>query len=279
MPGQLLHDHPAPGVLRLRISNPAKRGALDHAILDGIASALDALDPAVRCVLLTGEAGVFSSGYDIGNIPADRFNELAEPLVAHPFASAVEALDRCEIPVVAGLSGHTIGGGLELAICCDLRVARTDIKLGMPPAKLGLVYSHTGLMRFLDAVGEPRTRDLFLRGKYIDAARAETWGLVTELVPAPEGAAGLEKDAANLAHAEALDEAAAAVAAEIAGNAPLSVQGNKRVLRAILTARRTLTPELEADLIQQRKDCFQSEDFLEGVHAFAERRKPNWQGR
>jgi enoyl-CoA hydratase/carnithine racemase len=280
MPGQLLRDTPAEGVLRLRISNPSKRGALDHPILDGIAEALDTLDPSVRCVLLTGEAGVFSSGYDIGNIPADRFKELAEPLVAHPFTSAIQALDRCDIPTVAALSGHTIGGGLELAVSCDLRVARSDIKLGMPPAKLGLVYSHTGLMRFLDAIGEPRTRDLFLRGKYIDAARAELWGLVTEVVELPEAAADLgDNDARKAAHAEALDAEGVAVAAEIAQNAPLSTQGNKQALRKILTSQRAVSPELEEELIELRKSCFQSEDFLEGVHAFAERRKPNWKGR
>ena len=279
MAGALLHDTPAAGVLRLRISNPSKRGALDHPILDGIADALDHLDPSVRCVLLTGEPGVFSSGYDIGNIPADRFNELAEPLVAHPFASAIEALDRCDIPVVASLSGHTIGGGLELAISCDLRIARSDIKVGMPPAKLGLVYSHTGLQRFLSAIGEPRTRDLFLRGKYIDAARAEQWGLVTETVALPDGAEELEKAEKNLAHAAALDAASVETAAEIAGNSPLSEQGNKQVLRALLKAERALDPQVEQELIELRKACFQSEDFLEGVHAFAERRKPNWQGK
>ena len=208
MAGQLLRDTPADGVLRLRISNPTKRGALDHPILDAIAETLDNLDGSVRCVILTGEPGLFSSGYDIGNIPADRFNELAEPLVAHPFASAVEALDRCDTPVVAGLSGHTIGGGLELALCCDLRVARDNIKLGMPPAKLGLVYSHTGLMRFLDVIGEARTRDLFLRGKYIDAPRAEQWGLVNEIVPVPESAAGHRDEIIAEAHAKALDDAA-----------------------------------------------------------------------
>ncbi len=279
MAGQLLRDTPADGVLRLRISNPDKRGALDHPILDGIAEALDGLDDSVRCVVLTGEPGLFSSGYDIGHIPADRFNELAEPLVAHPFSSAVEALDRCETPVVAGLSGHTIGGGLELALCCDLRVARSDIKFGMPPAKLGLVYSHTGLMRFLDVVGEARTRDLFLRGKYIDAARAEVWGLVNEVVPVPQHAVGHRDELVAEAHAKALDDATLAIAVEIAGNAPLSVRGNKRVLRTILNERRSLPAEVEEFLITERKACFQSDDFIEGVQAFAERRKPNWQGK
>lgn len=279
MPGELLADTPAEGVLRLRISNPSKRGALDHTILDSIADRLDHLPADVRCVILTGEAGLFSSGYDIGHIPADRFEELAEPLVAHPFASAVEALDRCETPVVAGLSGHTIGGGLELAICCDLRVARDDIKLGMPPAKLGLVYSHTGLQRFLDAVGEPRTRDLFLRGKYISAAKAEIWGLVSEIVPVPDHAAGHRDELVAEAHAKALDDATLDVAKEIAGNAPLSVRGNKRVLRQLLEQRRSVPADLEAELIALRKSCFQSDDFLEGVQAFAERRKPQWQGR
>ncbi|MEH3054698.1 MAG: enoyl-CoA hydratase/isomerase family protein, partial [Patulibacter minatonensis] len=252
---------------------------LDHPILDGIAEALDGLGPDVRCVVLTGEPGLFSSGYDIGNIPADRFNELAEPLVAHPFASAVEALDRCEIPVVAGLSGHTIGGGLELALCCDLRVARTDIKLGMPPAKLGLVYSHTGLQRFLDVVGEARTRDLFLRGKYIDAPKAEVWGLVNELVPVPQHAVGHRDELIAEAHAKALDDTAVSVAAEIAGNAPLSVRGNKRVLRTLLNERRRVPEDIEAYVIAERKDCFQSDDFIEGVRAFSERRRPNWQGK
>ncbi|MFT4035189.1 MAG: enoyl-CoA hydratase-related protein [Patulibacter sp.] len=279
MPGQLLVDTPADGVLRLRISNPAKRGALDHPILDAIAEQLDGLGSDVRCVILTGEAGRFSSGYDIGHIPADRFEELAEPLVAHPFASAVEALDRCDTPVVAGLSGHTIGGGLELALCCDLRIARDDIKLGMPPAKLGLVYSHTGLMRFLDVIGEARTRDLFLRGKYIGATKGELWGLVNELVGVPEHVAGHRDEVIAEAHAKALDDATVAAATEIAGNAPLSVRGNKRVLRTILSERRRVPDDIEQYLIKERKDCFQSGDFLEGVQAFAQRRTPNWQGK
>ena len=102
---------------------------------------------------------------------------------------------------------------------------------------------------------------------------------VTELVPAPERVVGHNDELHNLAHAAALDEAAVAIGVEIAGNAPLSVRGNKRLLRALLTASHAIPPELEEDLLQQRRDCFQSDDFLEGVNAFAERRKPNWQGK
>jgi enoyl-CoA hydratase/carnithine racemase len=263
MPGELKQDRPAEGVLRLTISNPSKRGALDHPILDGIAEVLDALDPMIdRAVILRGEPGVFSSGYDIGDIPADVLAERAEKLVAHPFTSAIDALDRCAVPVVAQLTGHTIGGGLELALACDLRIASDEIKLGMPPAKLGLVYSHTGLRRFLDAIGEPRTRELFLLGRYIDAATAEAWSLVNLVAPA-----------------DGLEDAALDWATELAGNAPLSLQGNKRVLRALLAHEGEVSPPVEQELIALRRACFLSDDFAEGVRAFGERRKAEWKGR
>src|SRR5213076_3181853 len=119
---------------------------------------------------------------DIGDIPEDVFAEQAEKLVAHPFTSAIDALDGTDLPTIAALPGHTIGGGLELALACDLRIAADGIKLGMPPAKLGLVYSHTGLRRFIDIIGVPRTRELFLLGRNVDARTALTWGLVNAVV-------------------------------------------------------------------------------------------------
>src|SRR6266516_1903951 len=180
MAGELLLDRPADGVLRLTISNPTKRNALDHAILDAIVAVLGDVGDA-RAVLLTGADGMFSSGYDIGDIPENVFAEEAERLVAHPFTAALEALDDCPIPTVAALPGHTIGGGLEIALACDLRVAADGIALGMPPAKLGLVYSHTGLRRFLHAIGAPRTRELFLLGRHIDAEEALQWGLINRV--------------------------------------------------------------------------------------------------
>ncbi|MTD44211.1 enoyl-CoA hydratase [Conexibacter sp. W3-3-2] len=262
MPGELHLDTPAVGVLRLTFANPQKRGALDHAILDAIAEAVTGIDDDVRCVVVRGSDGQFSSGYDIGDIPDDEFAERAEKLVAHPFTGAIDALEACPVPTLAALTGHTIGGGLELTLACDFRIAADGIKLGMPPAKLGLVYSHTGLRRFLNVIGEPRTRELFLLGRYIDAGTARDWGLVNAVVPA-----------------EGLDAQALDWATELAANAPLSVRGNKRALRALLDAEGELPGEVEQELIALREACFRSDDLLEGVRAFAARRPARWTGR
>jgi enoyl-CoA hydratase/carnithine racemase len=216
----------------------------------------------VRCVLLTGANGMFSSGYDLGDLSEEVFAEAAERLVAHPFTEALDAFDACPVPTLAALPGHTIGGGLELTLACDLRVAADGIRLGMPPAKLGLVYSHTGIRRFLETIGAPRTRELFLLGRDIDARTALTWGLVNAVV--------LPSD---------LDEEALDRAEELAANAPLSVRGNKRVIRELLRAGADLDPDVERELIELRRACFGSEDMREGVRAFAEKRPARWRGR
>jgi enoyl-CoA hydratase/carnithine racemase len=262
--GKLLLDEPGSGVLRLTISNPAKRNALDHPILDAITATLRESAGAhseVRCVIVTGAHGMFSAGYDIGEIPDEEFEERAERLVAHPFTQAIDALEAFPFPTLAVLPGHTIGGGLELALACDLRVAAEEILLGMPPAKLGLVYSHTGLRRFIDAIGAARTRELFLLGRYIDAPSALAWGLVN-----------------RVAQPDELDGMALEVALELAGNAPLAQLGNKRVIAALLDERAALPEVLERELIELRRASFASADMREGVRAFAERRPPRWRG-
>jgi enoyl-CoA hydratase/carnithine racemase len=205
---------------------------------------------------------VFSAGYDIGNLPRGEFAEEAEALVAHPFHEAIAALDAFPFPAVAALNGHAIGGGLELALSCDLRIASEEAKLGMPPARLGLVYSHTGLRKFVDAIGAPRTRELFFTARNVPARTALQWGLVNEVV-GPDELAGR----------------AVAYAARIASHAPLSLQGNKRALRELLAAEGELDPEVERELVALREACFRSEDFFEGVRAFAEKRPPQWRGR
>lgn len=262
--GKLRLDGPVEGVVRLTIVNPAKRNALDHPILDAISATLSSLADTddVRCVVVTGADGMFSAGYDIGEIPDDQFEERAEQLVAHPFTEAIDALAAFPYPTLAVLPGHTLGGGLELALACDLRVAKQDIRLGMPPAKLGLVYSHTGLRRFIDAIGAARTRELFLLGRHIDAETALSWGLVN-----------------RVAKAEHLDAVGLEIAAELASNAPLSQRGNKRVIAALLAQEGELDPETAAELIELRKSSFASEDMREGIRAFAEKRAPRWRGR
>jgi len=174
--GKLLVDRPAERVVRLTISNPSKRNALDHPILDAISTTLGELESATseaRCVVLTGSHEMFSAGYAIGEITDGRFQEEAERLVAHPFTEAIDALEAFPYPTLAALPGHTIGGGLELALACDMRIAAAGIKLGMPPAKLGLVYSHTGIRKFIETIGAPRTRELFLLGRRVDALSPE----------------------------------------------------------------------------------------------------------
>jgi enoyl-CoA hydratase/carnithine racemase len=263
--GKLLLDEPAAGVVRLTISNPAKRNALDHPILDAITATLtelSATESRTRCVVVTGAHGMFSAGYDIGEIPDEEFEERAEKLVAHPFTEAIDALEAFPYPTLAALPGHTIGGGLELALACDLRVAEEQIKLGMPPAKLGLVYSHTGLRRFIDAVGAARTRELFLLGRYIDAPTALSWGLVNRVAAAAQ-----------------LEALTLELAAELAANAPLSQTGNKRVIAELLSAAGALDAEVEEELIELRRASFASEDMREGVRAFAEKRAARWIGR
>ena len=261
--GKLLLDEPAEAVARLTLNNPEKRNPLDHEVLDALAEALPSLDRGieVRCVVITGAGRAFSAGYDIGGIPEDSFSEDAEALVAHPFHAAMEALSAHPYPVVAAINGHCLGGGLELAVRCDLRLCAVSAKLGMPPAKLGLIYSHTGLERFIDVIGVAQTKQLFLTGRNLDAARAERIGLVNEVV-ADEGVA----------------EAALALASEIAANAPLSMTGNKRAIETLARFPR-LTEEQERELVELRRSCFASEDFREGIRAFAERRAPRWRGR
>jgi enoyl-CoA hydratase/carnithine racemase len=256
-PGRLLVDEPAAGVTRLTISNPGKRGALDHAILDAFATTVPALD--ARCLIITGEGTTFSAGYDIGDLPDSVFANEAERLIAHPFAAALDAIEAYPYPTLAVLNGHAIGGGLEIALSCDLRLADSAIRLGMPPAKLGLVYSHTGIRKFIDVIGAARTRELFLVGRRIDAHTAHRWGLVNDVFDE-----------------ERLTEEALGLAREIAGNAPLAQTGNKRVINAVLESQ--LDAATEEALIELRRACFASQDFREGVRAFAEKRPPQWTG-
>jgi enoyl-CoA hydratase/carnithine racemase len=263
---KLLIDRPAEAVARITLNRPTARNALDHETLGLLAEAMPELDDGIetRCVILTGAGKAFSAGYDIASIPPDekeRFETEAEALVAHPFHKALDAIAAHPWPVLAAINGHALGGGLELALCCDLRVCASGAKLGMPPAKLGLIYGHTGLRRFIDAIGMPRTKQLFLVGDTLSSEQAERINLVHQVVDPDE----LEAETVELA-------------AQIAANAPISMRGNKQAIDT-LVANPVLTAEQEQELIELRESCFASEDFREGIVAFGEKRKPVWKGR
>ena len=261
--GKLLLDHPAEAVVRLRLNQPERRNPLDHEVLDCLAKALPELDRGaeLRCVLITGAGRAFSAGYDIAGISRERFERDAEALVAHPYTAAMEAVSAHPVPVVAAINGHCLGGGLELAVRCDIRICAAGAKLGMPPAKLGLVYGHTGLERFIDTIGVARTRELFLTGRNLSAERAEAIGLVNEVV-----------------EDEKLEAASLALADEIAANAPLAARGNKRAIEMLARFPRLDDRQVE-ELVELRRACFRSADLREGIDAFAGKRKPRWQGR
>jgi enoyl-CoA hydratase/carnithine racemase len=259
--GKVVVDEPSEGVARIKISNPAKRGALDHEILDCIAHVVAEQD--ARCLVITGDGPVFSAGYDIGNFTDESaFSEAAEKLVAHPFTDAIDALAAYRYPVVAAINGHAIGGGLELAVTCDIRVAARGVKMGMPPAKIGLVYGHTGLRRFMEVCGLANTNELFYTARNVDAERAYEMGLVNQVVEAGD-----------------LDETVLSLAGAIATNAPLSLEGNKRILRTLRAMPGELPEDVEAELVELREACFRTEDFREGIKAFGEKRRPEWKGR
>jgi enoyl-CoA hydratase/carnithine racemase len=258
---KLVIDEPAEGVVRLRISNPEKRGALDHEILDSITASLG--EQTARCLVITGDGPVFSAGYDIGNFNDESaFSQAAEKLVAHPFTDAIDAIEAYPYPVIAAVNGHAIGGGLEMAVTCDIRIAARAVRMGMPPAKIGLVYGHTGLRRFIEVCGLANTNELFYSGRNVDAERAYEMGLVNQVVDPDQ-----------------LEETVLSLAAEIAANSPLSLEGNKKIIRTLRAIPGQLPKDVEEELVELRESCFYTEDFREGITAFAEKRRPRWKGR
>jgi enoyl-CoA hydratase len=250
------------GLARILVmDNPAKRNALDFAALEEIEEACAAATrDGVRCLVVRGAGDeAFSSGFDLAEMAltsprGDRPDEAVE--------RAADALSAVPCPTVAFLNGVAFGGAFELAVTCDLRVARAGVKLAMTPAKLGVVYPEGGLRRFADLVGSARTRELFFTGRPIDAETALAWGLVNRVSPA------------TTAEADAL-----ALAGDIAENAPLAVRGMKRILQLLERAHERGLSDGERDEIAAlRRRAFESADLREGRRAWEERRPPRFRG-
>lgn len=242
---------PAPGVCRVEFGDPSARNALDSGTLEELARVIGAVAPS--CLVLAGRGGCFSAGYDLKAVArAPDPARAAERLVAHPASPAVVALARAPFPTIAQIAGYAIGGGLELAVACDLRIAATTAHLQMPPAALGLVYSHTGVALFLDLIGLARTRELFLTARCVDGGTAEDWGLVNQAVEPCD-----------------LEEHTLELATRIATFPAAALAGTKRVLRAL--ERRPLDERAASELERARRESLAGPAFMGAAEMFARR--------
>ena len=249
----------------LSLNRPNRRNALNPEMLEQLADVLDALrDEDVRCVLLRGvEEHAFSAGFDIGRIgqPGSRQHFSGDQPAEDPYRRPKEAINNFPYPVIAMIYGYCIGAGLEIAVNCDMRVAADNARLGITPAKLGIVYDHSAIRMFIDLVGPAFTKELFCTGRLMDAQRAQIMGLVHDVVPQAD-----------------LKEYANTLAEELACNAPLSVKASKYIVNR-LAQNVPLTTEEQTSFEEMKRMAAASEDVKEGRAAFRERRRPRFVGR
>jgi enoyl-CoA hydratase len=249
-------------ICTLTINQPERQNILNSQIFLSLGDILNALkeEDKTRVVVIRGAGEeAFSAGYDIGRLGASE-SEQTGPR-ANPMEYGMNCVTSFPYPVIAMIYGYAIGGGLELAATCDLRLAADNARLGMTPARLGLFYRPSGLLTFINLVGISLTKELFYTGRLITAHRAKEKGLVDQIFPSAE-----------------LEKATYALAQEIAENAPLTIRGVKTTISRLLKYQK-LSPEDETELRTLQSQAMFSEDLKEGQQAFLEKRKPRFTGR
>jgi enoyl-CoA hydratase/carnithine racemase len=262
---QLLLIQNENNICTLTLNRPEKKNSLSLELVELLGSTLKELaeDDAIRTVILRGVGDeAFCSGFDIGALPTQSGADADQRLKSlDQVESLLQRLVSFPYPVIAMLNGFAFGLGCELSMCCDIRIGVEDIRMGMPPARLGLVYPWTGLLRFIQRIGIQSTKEIFFTGRTYTGRRIKELGLADYLVPGGD-----------------LEEFTYAMAKEIAGNAPLALKGIKKVINLLMkSSRLDKTQSVEAQAIFSA--ALLSEDMQEGQSAFIEKRKPRFKGK
>ncbi len=249
------------GTGHLIFNNPEKRNAVSLEMFETVADVIDgfAANPDIRVLVVSGAGGkAFVSGADISKFESERASEEAIARYDKAFATVHKKIQEFSRPVIAMIEGYCVGGGVALAISCDIRICGDTSKFAVPAAKLGLGYGAAGVRRLVDLVGPSFAKEIFYTARMFDAGEALAMGLVNRVVPVAE-----------------LEDYVADYAAAITANAPLTIAALK------VTVEELVKDPADRDMARGEamvKACFDSQDYIEGRRAFMEKRKPQFTG-
>jgi enoyl-CoA hydratase/carnithine racemase len=240
----------------ITVSNPDRKNAIKPAFLPDIADALDELRDDVRCLVVTGDGDTFCSGFDLSELDDDTTIRTYEDTYEETMAKLAEF----PYPTVAKVAGDAVGGGLDLCVSCDLRVATTDARFGAPTARIGIVYTDRVIRQLVHTLGSVRTKELLFTANLFDAEWANEAGFLVDVVDSDD-----------------LDDRTNELTSTIAGNAPLSLSASKQIIETILDHDRLSDTEQEF-VRRLRDEAYESDDAAEGLAAISEGREPEFTG-
>jgi enoyl-CoA hydratase/carnithine racemase len=246
----------------LTFNNPERRNAVSIDMWEAIPGVLDRFeqDAEIRVIVLKGEGDkAFVSGADVSQYEKQRSTTEGIQYYEEIASRVQDRLQGCDKVLVAMIRGYCLGAGVNISLCCDLRIAAEDARLGIPAAKLGLGYRASSLKNLVDTVGPAYAREVLVTGRQFKADEAKAMGLVHRVAPVAE-----------------LERLVLEYCAMISENAPLTIRASKRIVRELLKPSAAFDAQACAALVKQ---CFDSQDYIEGRRAFMEKRKPVFQGK